>query len=77
MKHISIKVTDDLYKAVTRKSKELGNIKLSDTVRTLLRSALESNNQPEDKTYKLLELFIKLGVKNGETILQEAEKLNR
>jgi metal-responsive CopG/Arc/MetJ family transcriptional regulator len=61
MAHISVKVPADLHKALTKKSKELGNLKLSDTVRILLRSALsESENRD---------------VKNGDEILKAAEKI--
>lgn len=76
MAHISVKVPAELHKALMKKSKELGNLKLSDTVRILLRSAL-SESENRDNTYKLLELFIKMGVKNGNEILSAAEKIHK
>lgn len=76
MAHISVKVPADLHKALMKKAKELGNLKISDTVRILLRSAL-SESENRDNTYKLLELFIKMGVKNGNEILNAAEKIHK
>ena len=82
MKPISIRFTPELYKAIVKKSKELGGLTLSDTVRFLLHSALDGNEkkvknkqfQYVTAAYYLLNDFILSLDKGGEKINQKAHE---
>ena len=52
MHPLSIRLSPKLYKALVKRSKEMGDLKLSDTIRRLLRAALESED-PNSETTKV------------------------
>lgn len=82
MESISIRFSSDLYKDLVKKSKELGGLNLSDTVRILLRSALdESRTKVKNKQfqytatiYYLLNDYILSLKENGTKINKEAHE---
>ncbi len=49
MPHISLKISEGLYQQLKLKAKEMGDLKISDAVRILLRSAIENQAPKDDK----------------------------
>ena len=56
MRHLSVKIPDDLYQKLEQKAKELGQVKMSDALRLLLQDVLGSPDAAkiEQKRYQQL-----------------------
>ncbi len=87
MEPISIRFLPDLHKALVKKSKEMGGLNLSDTIRILLRSVLDDKKtkvknkqfQYIAATYYLLNDYIlnleEKGVRINKKAHEKAEKI--
>lgn len=87
MQLLSVRIPGKLYRTLKAKSKQLEDENLSFTIRRLLEFALEAyevgnknsikKNELPQKIYNLLEVLVRKGVKNGDEILSEAEKMSK
>ena len=86
MANISVQISDELHKKLVRKAHEIGDLKLSDTIRILLKMALEIPNpfsgaKPKNKelqylitTYHLVNEFVSSLEDKGTKINNAAHK---
>jgi metal-responsive CopG/Arc/MetJ family transcriptional regulator len=55
MRHLSVKIPDDLYEQLEQKAKAMGQVKISDALRLLLQDILQSSTaKTEQKRYQQL-----------------------
>lgn len=90
MKHVSLRLPDDIYDQLKTKGKDMGGLSISDVVRIFLQSSLENpqntfiknNHSVLQKwsssyglmTYCLMEKFLTNAVKNGQSLADEAHE---
>ena len=75
MRHLSVKIPENLYEQLEYKAQEMGKLKISDAVRILLCASLSESNMRYDlKTYTLVHEAIMSLVDDPQSLIDRAEQ---